>query len=244
MKIKKIKMKIKQLKKVNNPKLIVITPLKNGDKISKLTKKTIKRNNIEFDWISVESDNNRPTNLEYGINNIGYFYDYFLPLDNNIELGRYFIDRLYNKIKNSNDNIGYVYGNLEYKGKINYKFPAIEFNLEKLLQNNYISSNSMFKTDYVIEIGLVKDNSMKRLLDWVFLIQMARFGYYGMPAKNANHIAWTTNQNISTKNNNDFNLKRLLVYKNYITPFIEEIKEQQKIDNQNIYNDNNNLSLI
>jgi hypothetical protein len=42
-------MSYKEIKIVNNPKYLVITPLKPGDKISRDVKKTINRNKLNFD---------------------------------------------------------------------------------------------------------------------------------------------------------------------------------------------------
>jgi len=231
---------------------VVITPLKTNDKISKLTKNTIKRNDFPFLWVSYESDNNRPTNIELSLNELYSTYNqypkYFIPIDNNIELGRHFIDRLYESIIKSSEEIGYVYGNLEYKGEVSHKFPAVSFNLGKLLESNYISSNSMFKTDYVLEVELPKDESMKRLLDWALLIKLARYGYYGLNCTSANHIAHTTSENISSYGEADYKKKYIEVYTNFIKPFIEELKLQREINNKNkgtnALNDKENLSLI
>lgn len=213
----------------------VITPLKEGHKISRETRNTIKRNDIPFNWYSHEAGGNRPINIEMALKEIEKrigLPEYFIPIDNNMELGRHFIDRLYDVLIRTNENVAYAYGNLQYRGKINYNFPAAPWDLSKLLQNNYISSNSLFKTDYVLEVGLVKDQDMQRLLDWALLIQLARFGYAGIPVPTANHIAWTTKENISAQNDNDFNLKKRNVHERIIKPFLEEIKMNQLIQQE------------
>ena len=53
---------MKIIQKVINPKILVITPLKINDKISKETKISIKRNNTPFDWISYENKHNPAKN--------------------------------------------------------------------------------------------------------------------------------------------------------------------------------------
>jgi hypothetical protein len=68
---------------------------------------------------------------------------------------------------------------------------------------------------------------MQRLLDWALLIQLARFGYTGVPVITANHTAWTTKENISTRNDKDFNLKKRNVHERIIKPFLEEIRMNQ-----------------
>lgn len=39
----------REIQKVRNPEILVITPLREGDKISKETKRSIKRNDTLFD---------------------------------------------------------------------------------------------------------------------------------------------------------------------------------------------------
>ena len=53
--------------KSKNPKFLIVTPLKVGDKLSSNTIKTVSNNNIQFDWISYEGDNNIPLNTVLGI---------------------------------------------------------------------------------------------------------------------------------------------------------------------------------
>ena len=55
------------LKEVKNPEILVVTPLWTGHKISKETKKTIKRNDVPYTWITSEGTNVIPVNLEEGL---------------------------------------------------------------------------------------------------------------------------------------------------------------------------------
>jgi len=222
---------IKIIKKVKNPKVLIVTPLWAGQQISKETKKTLKRNDIQFDWISSSGRYNIPTNLENGLD----WYDkkfklpeYYMMIDNDIIAGRHLIDRLYEKLSkvvgtnfiNLIDSYAYAYAyaSFQFKGTVNANFPAIEFDIKRLWQGNYISSNSMFFTEAVRAVGLVKDNKYKRLLDWAFLLKLLKAGYVGIPCPEASFIAVSNSNDISAGSAKDYKIKYQRVVNDFIKP--------------------------
>lgn len=215
---------IKVLKKDKNSKVLVITPLLSGHKISKKTKITIKRNKTPITWISSESNQNIPINVQFGINwymeNFKEKISYYIPIDRDIILGRYMIDKLYKKLKNSPSHIGYAYANFKFKGYINQKFPAVPFNINKLVESNYISSNSLFKLNVVKKVGLVKDNNLVRFLDWAFLLKCYKNNFYGINCPEASFIACSSPNDISSSDGHDYLRKNKIIFEKYIKPLL------------------------
>jgi len=218
--------KFEIIKEVKKPKVVVITPLLPDDKISKETKKSIKRNNTEYSWITSIGNNNIPTNVELGLK----WYlkrknpDYVLPLDNDIVLGRYMIDRLVQKIDEHKK--GYCFASFKFKGYMNVEFKNDEFDIGKLLQSNYISSNSLIHIDSLKRIGwFVKDDKYKRLLDWALWLKFLWYGYVGIPCPQANFTAISSEKDISSKGQEDYRIKSERVIQDFVLPFINREKK-------------------
>lgn len=208
---------IKKIVDYKNPKYGIITPLKSGDKISKITKITVKRNKLPFVWYYIEDKLNRPKNLMKAINTLkDELPNYLFLLDNDIELSRRCIDNLYNVLNNSRNDVAYSYCGFEYKGQVNQKFPAIPFDANKLRQSNYISSNSMFKKEILLNIPLVTDDKMVRLLDWAYLLKLLNNGYIGEPDYKSYFTAHTDKKGISARNQDDYKKKYLMVYERFV----------------------------
>lgn len=220
---------IKFVKEVKKPDVLVVTPLLTGHKISKETKRTLKRNAISYDWISSEGDGNIPTNLENGLieyeKKKGSIPDYYIMIDRDIVAGRNLIDRLYSMIKNSDDQTAFTYASFKFRGFINIAFPADDFDINRLMRSNYISSNSMFKTKITKEVGLVKDEKYKRLLDWAFMLKLYYNGYYGIPCKDATFIAQSTKSDVSAGTQQDYTLKHKRVSEDFIIPIINKFSK-------------------
>jgi hypothetical protein len=206
------------------PEVLVVTPLSPLDYVSKITKKTIQRNIVKYFWITSQGDNNIPTNYQLGLDwakeNIPNPPKYCIMIDNDIELGRHMLDRLYDALKKSDENTGFAYAGFEFKGAVNHKFPADPWNLSRLIKGNYISSNSMFKMSAIDKVGLVTDDKYKRLLDWAFLLKCASYGYHGLPVPNAEFIAKSEPGDISAGSNEDYKLKHKRVYEDFVKPFV------------------------
>ena len=212
-------LKFKNESKIS-PEILVVTPLKIGDKISSETRKTIKRNTVPYDWIVYEGDNNRAKNLELAMLEYKELVKELPPftffLDSDIVLGRGCLDRLYNALIDSSSIYGYAYASFQYKGSVNATFQAIPFNYDRLKQHNYISSNSLFKTDYIDFVGLVTDDEMIRLLDWAFLLKMYNYGYIGLNVPVANFVAISKSGSISDGSDEDYNRKRDIVLERFV----------------------------
>lgn len=217
--------KINIIKECANPKILVVTPLLYGHRISKITKKTLKRNNVSFIWISSTGNQNIPKNALEGIkwykNKHGNVPPYYTMIDRDIEAGRGLLDKLYKKLDKQPENVGYCYASFEFKGHINANFPAIPFNINRLIRGNYISSNSMFKSEIIEKVGLVTDDKYKRLLDYAFLLKCFRYGYIGVPEPNAHFVAHSTENDISAGSQDDYMVKFKRVYDDFIVQLIK-----------------------
>jgi len=206
------------------PEVLVVTPLLPIDEVSSVTRKTIQRNHVKYFWIESMGDNNIPTNYQIGIDwarkNIPDMPEHCIMIDNDIELGRHMLDRLHEKLKSSDNWCGYAYASFEFKGSQHHSFPAVPFSPERLMQGNYISSNSMFKTDVIEEVGLVTDDKYKRLLDWAFLIKCLSMGYYGIPVPEAKFVAHMEEGDISAGSSEDYKIKAQRVFDDFIKPLM------------------------
>jgi len=214
--------KIEVLREVKNPEVLVITPLLPGHTVSKATKKSIKRNDIPFTWITSTGNNNIPTNILKGIDWYKNPPDYYFPLDNDIVLGRGILDKLYRKLEGLPREFAYAYASFQFRGFKNFDFPADEYDIHRLLKHNYISSNSLFRTDVVKEIGLVTDDEYVRLLDWCFILKLFLDGYIGMPCPEANFIATTTEKDISMWTKKEYEFKRVKVLEKWGRAIVEK----------------------
>ena len=207
-----------------NPEILVVTPLLPEHEVSKITKKTIKRNKTPIFWLTSSGKSNIPTNALEGINwykkSFGRLPPYYIMIDRDIEMGRNMLDRLYEKLEKTKSfvNFGYCYATFQFKGHINADFPAMPFDINKLVQANYISSNSMFKSSVIEKVGLVTDDKYKRLLDYAFLLKCFGAGYVGIPEPKAWFIAHSTKDDISAGSQEDYRLKYMKVYEDFIRP--------------------------
>ena len=116
------------IKEVKDPEILVITPLWTGHKISKATKKTIKRNDVPYTWITSENQENIPTNLQNGLNwykeKRGKLPSYYFMLDRDVVLGRHLLDRLYKTLENAIPQIAFAYASFGFRGHMNLDFEA------------------------------------------------------------------------------------------------------------------------
>lgn len=217
-----------------NSVVLVVTPLLPNHKISKETKKTIKRNKVPFTWISFEGNNNIPTNVQMGINEYAKkakkIPQFLLPLDRDIILGRYMIDRMATALSILPKEVAYTYASFEFKGIVNKSFPARAFDINQLVLNNYISSNSMIRTKSLLDIGgFVTDDKFKRLLDWCLWLKFYSYGYIGMPCPIASFVAVSSKDDVSAGSVEDFNIKRNRVMQEFVRPLIEKAKKETQV---------------
>jgi hypothetical protein len=205
-----------------NPEILVVTPLLPGHKVSGITKKTLKRNKVPFTWIVSEGNQNIPKNALQGIEwykkQKGKLPPYYMMVDRDIEAGRGLLDRLYEKLKDSPLNVGFSYATFQFKGHVNADFPAMPYDINRLIQSNYISSNSMFKSNVIEHVGLVTDDKYKRLLDWAFLLKCYKCGYVGLPEPKAWFIAHSTKDDISAGSQDEYREKYQRVWQDFVKP--------------------------
>ena len=217
------------MREVDHPLVLVVTPLWTGHKISKATKKTIKRNDVPYMWITSEGQNNIPTNLQNGLDwykkHRGDLPPYYFMLDRDVVLGRYLLDRLYTVLQNAKPEVAFAYASFGFRGHMNLDFPAKPYDINRLLQHNYISSNSLFRSVVTDKVGLVTEDKYKRLLDWAFLLKLFHAGYYGEPCEKANFIVQSTENDISSGSKADYDQKRERVVVDFVKPIIDKFGE-------------------
>lgn len=226
-------LKLKIIKADPKSKFLVVTPLYEGHKLSHDTKTTIKRNNYPFTWILAEGRNNIPTNtfggIEWYLHKKGKVPDFYIMIDRDVRLGRNMLDRLYDKLSKAPLNIAYSYASFKFVGAINRDFPATQWDINKLLLHNYISSNSMFRTNALYEVGLVMDDRYKRLLDWAYLLKLfLERGYMGIPCPEANFEAIASPDSISSGSAEEYNQKRINIIDDFCKPIIQKYAHMQE----------------
>ncbi len=216
---------IKRIVKCKNPEILVITPLGIGDKISRETKKSIKRNKTPFEWISYMGNNNPAKNVsiaykQYRKDNDG-LPPYVIKMDGDINASRYMLDKMYNTLKGSDNNVAYTYSSFEFKGVINIKFSNKEFDPNMLMKSNFISSCSLINTKLLDNIGgWVTDDKYFRLLDWCLWLKFLKHGIIGKAVQNTHFVAISTPSSISCRSRKDYNEKYQHVKRDFINPLI------------------------
>jgi hypothetical protein len=216
---------LKYIIKVKKPELLVVTPLYTGHKISRDVKINLKRNNVDFNWISYESVYNTARNFAEGIS--AYLLDnpepkYVMMVDRDIIPSRHMLDKMLETLEQSDS--AYCYCNFEFVGVVNRKFYNIQFDPMKLLNHNYISSNSMIKYDKLKEIGgIVVDDKYKRLLDWALWLKFLNHGYYGVLCDGTSFVALANEKSISAGTDEEYKLKVQLIKEDFIKPLLDGV---------------------
>ena len=217
------------IKKVKNPRFLVITPLRKGDYISKQTLETINNNSTPFDWVSFKSKRNVPGNTKLGLLEYEKQFEklpYLIKIDNDINASTSMLDLMYQTIKQSEENVAYVYTSFSYvkNGKSVASFPAEKFDFQRLMKSNYISSNSMIKRDSLASVsGFVTDKKYERLLDYALWLKFLLNGYKGEPCISY-FEAEMSEKSISARSNMDYQKKMSLIKTDFIDPIIEKIR--------------------
>lgn len=137
------------------------------------------------------------------------------------------LDRLYEVLERSrirsDKKIGYAYANFEYKGYINVQFPARVFDINMLIRGNYISSNSLYCSEVVEEVGgFVTEEKYHRLSDWAMFLKLYKAGYHGIPSINASFVAISSEGDISAGSKEEYNTTYKLVQENFVRPIMEK----------------------
>ena len=213
--------------KSKNPKFLVITPLRLGDEIYPNLMESIWINKTKFDWITYCGPNNIPLNTQNGLKEYcknNKKPKYFIKVDNDIVFKTNVLDEMYNKLKLSSKNIAYCYSSFAFIGKMTAYFKAQEFDINKLINSNYISSVSMIKTEAFENTGgYITDDKYIRLLDWAHWLYLYKRGYKGIPCNGMFH-AIVNKSGISNASSEDYFKKRELIIRDFINPLKENIK--------------------
>jgi hypothetical protein len=212
---------IKVIKDCKNPLVLVITPLLPEHEISNETRISIKSNKIYYKWISFTSNRKHAANVQAGIDTYkieyGQLPEYLLILDRDIICGRKMIDRLHKVLFDEPKNIGFSYCSFEYKGHINIRFHASPYDIDRLQKGNYISSNSLYRTSVIDDVGgFIVEEQYHRLSDWAMWLKIYNYGYIGTPCYDTSFIAISTEKDISAGSNEEYQITKKIVQDNFI----------------------------
>jgi hypothetical protein len=214
---------LKIIKEAKKPKILIITPLLTGHTISNGTKTSIKRNDgTLYTWISYEGQRKHAANVQAGLEAYTKMPlpTYMMILDRDIILGRHCIDRMFECIEGTPDNIGFVFSPFEYKGFVNATFGPLEYNINRLLVANYISSNSLYKLEAVRKVGFVTEERYHRLSDWAMWLKMFKAGYIGKLCPNAFFTAISNKDDISAGSMEEYTTTKKEVFETFIKPIL------------------------
>jgi len=214
------------IQKVNAPDALVVTPLLPGHKIFRDTKINLKRCDLAFDWVSYVGHNNIPANATLGlqeyIKRFSKTPKYMIMIDRDIIPSRNMLKYMFDTLENSSEEVAYCYSSFEFKGAINARFVGLEFDPLKLLESNYISSNSMIKIDKLQEIGgFVIDQDLVRLLDWALWLKFLHYGYVGVLCKSSFFTAISSPDSVSARGREDYALKYGRVRDRFVRPLLD-----------------------
>lgn len=218
---------LKIIKESKNPELLIVTPLYLQHKISRDTKIGLLRNDINFAWASYEGPGSTSKNFADGIATYRKKHSdpkYVMLVDKDVLPDRHMLDNMYNTLRKSGNDIGFCYCNFEFKGTINKKFHNIQYDPIRLLQSNFISSNSMIKLDKLDEIGgVIVDRKYDRLSDWALWLSFLSYGYYGVLCNSTNFIDISTKSSVSAGSQDEYKRTYSFVRGDFIDPLIDGI---------------------
>lgn len=201
-----------------NPEILIITPLRPTDKISKETKVSVKRNNTPFIWYSYSGEGNVMENFLQGKEKAGEELEklpsYTIKIDNDTEWSRNTLDKMYSTLI-KHPFAFYCYCSFEYVGATNAKFPAIPFDPERLKKANYISSNTLFLTKILDEVPPPTDDYYQRLLDWAYYLKLLSHEYKGVPCPDGYFVAKSSEDSVSSRGIEDYKIKHKRVVQDF-----------------------------
>lgn len=218
---------IKRVVEQKDPHILIITPLKEGAKVSKQTKKTIKRTKTPYTWITYMGKGNPAYNTNKGLKEYRKNYDkmphYVIKLDNDVTASRGMLDKMYNALERqsimSTYRAGYAYCAFKFEGAVNVAFGADPFNIERLLQHNYISFNSLIVWEALRQSGgFVTDDKYFRLLDWALWLKMYSYGYLGLPVHDCSFVAYASPNSVSARGQADYEIRHKAVTEDFALP--------------------------
>ena len=208
----------------NNPRVLIITPLKECFTISDYTISSVIGTNVPIHWVSYSGDQNPYKNFDCALQYYKRFHtvpEYLIKIDNDIKAEPNMIDSMVNTLDNSHDDIAYTYCDFKFEGTINMSFKAIPFNADRLMKSNYISSISMMRYKVLQQIGGVEvDDKYFRLLDWALWLKFLSKGYHGVPTVGTSFIAHSSKNSVSSGSSHDYIIKHKNVYNDFIKPML------------------------
>jgi len=211
---------LKIIKKSIDPKFLIITPLKPGDEVSVHTLRSVFNNKVMYDWYSYADDNNIPLNTLLGLSSYEGKHKqlpYIIKIDSHTTWKKGTLDKMYATIVNTPDYVAYVYTSFEFiKNRIPIvSFKNIQFNVDRLKEMNYISSNSMIKRKHLGECPFITERSYERLLDYAHWLSFLKKGYHGKLSDG--YFSSEMNfDNVSSGSQEDFKLKLKRVHKDFL----------------------------
>jgi len=224
---------LKPIIECKNPDVLVITPLLTGHTIMRDTLIKLKRNECNFAWYAFEGPHHVAGNYAYGLVAYkqtigkGKLPPYVLMIDRDILPSRNMIDHMYETLTRaqvkSDNRYAYCYVDFEYKGHINIPFKGIEFDPVKLLKQNYISSNSMIKTEDLEYVGgIVVDRRFDRLSDWALWLTFLGEGFSGIRSPKGSFVALSEEGDVSAGKQEEYRKCYLEIYENIIKPYFSK----------------------
>ncbi len=220
---------IKTLVKCKSPEILAITPLRRGDKVSPETKKTLKRCDVPFHWITYMGNGNPYKNMVppwRAYRKECETPPYIIKIDNDLTCKRGMLDKLYEALKDSPKHVGYSYCCFRYRGSVNADFDNIPWSADRLITQNYISSCSLMKTKTLEETGsFVTDDKYFRLLDWALWLQFLRRGYIGKFVPDTSFTAYAGPKTVSSGSHEDYIKKHKAIIDDFVKPYMDNFIE-------------------
>lgn len=201
------------IKKVDNPQVLLITPLRKKDTITEETLNGMKKNKVKYDWISYASKYNPVVNCSKALRQYNReIPPYLMKLDRDVIPDKGWLDAMYDTLKESESNVAYAYTTHHFSGRLRASFPVREFDPEALKKGNYISFNSLIKSRCLFDIGGFVDlEGQDRLWDWALWLTFLKYGYIGAPVHGKEFTIFASKNDISLQGQENYRKNYRLV---------------------------------
>lgn len=147
---------------------------------------------------------------------------YVIKIDNDLTCKRGMLDKLYEALEGADRQFAYSYCNFRYRGSVNVDFDNIPFDVNRLVQQNFISSCSLIRTKTLEETGsFVTDDKYFRLLDWCLWLQFLRRGYIGKYVDDTSFTAYASPTAVSSGSVEDYKVKHRRVIDDFVAPYMD-----------------------
>jgi len=203
-----------------NPDLLIVTPLRRKDSIDKRCEMSIlhDQNTVRKVWVSFKSKNSASFNRIEGYKKAKSFLrknlpPYLLFCDHDIQWHPGAFRKMIEVLKNTDDQIGYVYCGFRYVGFRNFLFPPKPFDGESLKRMNYISTMSIQKTTVWKKHGRL-DLNLQRYQDWdMWLNYLINHNLIGISCPIEGFLAWSDEKDISMKPDKEYKNLKIIIEK-------------------------------